>query len=227
MAAQVIITGNYVEAAEHGISLGECQNSVVANNIIHQPGRLTDNTYDGIFCDDECQDTIIKGNHIRSQTFANQARYGINVSDAGAINNRIGDNDYGILADYATFPLNDVGAGTKYPTARTADLSVGGALSIGAGAALYPFAEDSIYIDAHPTAGTAPSGGPVTVDINKNGATSIYTTATNPSIASGTQVGSKAPGDQTIFAEDDYITLDLDAVNSAEDFTCVVRFLVT
>ena len=223
----ISVIGNEMSpVGEHAIHLTDTSDCLISGNMLDNPSSIVTNTSDGISLDGNSDNNFITGNKIKPPAAGNTPRYGINVSASTCDNNRIGDNDYGVLTDYGTFPLNDLGTGTKYPTARTADMSVGDALVIGTGVALYPFAEDSIYIDAHPTAGTAPSGGPVTVDINKNGTTSIYTTATNPSIASGSQVGSKAPGDQTLFAEDDYITLDLDAVNGAEDFTCVVRFLV-
>ena len=224
-ATNTVVSGNLIDVAEHGVTLNVCSDVLVADNIIHEPGDGTDNTFDGILLSGDTDRNYITGNKIIPKTAANQPRYGINISVSTCDNTRIGDNDFGILADYGTFPLNDAGTNTEYPTARTADMSQGGTLSIGAGVARYPIAEDSIILDAHATVGTAPSGGPVTLDINKNG-TTMYATATNPSIAVGTNVGSKAPADQTSFVANDYITLDFDAVNSAADLTCVVRFLV-
>ena len=223
-----IIRGNVINfVGRHGIQVagvtGSDRNVITGNTIIN-PSQTTDDTYDGIFVETS-DNNLIADNQITGTSGTPAPRYGINISNSSCDNNRIGDNHFGPAADYATFVLNDAGTGTKYPTARTADMSQGGTLVIGVGVARYPIAEDSIIIDAHATVGTAPSGGPVTLDINKNG-TTMYATATNPSIAVGTNVGNKAPADQTSFVANDYITLDLDAVNSAADLTCVVRFLV-
>ncbi len=224
-ATNIIVTGNLIDSAEHGIVLNGCTDVLVHDNIIHEPGDETDNTFDAILLTGNTDRNSIAGNKIIPKTSANQPRYGINISASTCDDNRIGDNDFGVVTDYGTHPLNDAGTGTKYPTARTADMSVTGTLSTGTGLARYPIAEASIMIDAHATVGGAPSGGPVTVDLDKNG-TTMYATATNPSIADGTNVGNKAPADQTLFATNDYITLNLDAVNGATDLTCVVRFLV-
>ena len=54
----------------------------------------------------------------------------------------------------------------------------------------------------------------------------MYATATNPAVASGLNMGTKAPADPTLFVEGDEVRLDVDAANSAADLTCVLRFLV-
>lgn len=222
--AGTIIQGNSIHFPDnHSISLTDSSECVIADNLIVDFNTTT-NTYDAIILAGNSDRNHIHGNKIGAP-FSNQLRYGINISASTCDNNRIGDNDYGIVADYGTFPLNDAGTNTRYPSAKEVAMSISGAAGVGSGAARYPIAEDAIYIDAHATAGTAPSGGAQVFDINKNG-TTVYGTATNPQIADGANVGSKAPGDQTLFAEDDYITLDVDTDNGAEDVTVVVRLLV-
>ncbi len=209
---------------QHGVEVNGSSDCIISDNLVFEPGQDLDNTYDGILVTGDSNNNDIHGNKIVSQV-TTSPRYGINIATSTADDNRIGDNDYGVLTDYGTFPLNDLGTGTKFPTARTADMSQAGTLSTGAGVARYPIHEPSIMLDGFPTVGTAPSGGPVTVDLNKNG-TTMYATATNPSVASGANMGTAAKADQTTFVAGDEIRLDLDAVNGAADLTCVVRFLV-
>jgi len=223
-----LVAGNRIRAEQDGVVIEgfgtQADRNIVRDNHFFWPGDDLDDTYDVIRITDNADKNVIDGNIIHPDV-TDQPRYGINIDGSTCLENVIGHNSFGDLTDYGTFPLQDLGTDTRYPAARTADMSVGGALTIGQGAAWYPFAGPSIFLDAHPTAGVAPSGGPVTVDIEKNETTSAYVTATNPSIASGTKIGSRAPGDPMLFVEDDYISLNLDAVNGAENLTCVVRFL--
>lgn len=222
MASYVTIADSYISSGDHGIHVAEGVVVIIADNIIDSPGSLMANTYDGVYVE-QGSEVVMSGNKIIPNEFVS-TRYGINIG-ASSSDCRVGDNDYSDITTYGTHPLNDAGTATKYPTAARAALGVPGTLSVGTGLALWPFAEAAIMIDAQATAGGAPSGGPVTVDVNKNG-TTMYGTATNPAVADGNNVGTKAPTDPTIMAEDDYLSVDLDAVNGATDLTVIVRYLV-
>lgn len=73
---------------------------------------------------------------------------------------------------------------------------------------------------------TAPTGGPLTVDVNKNGTTIFTTQSGRPSIAaSGTEDTSDTP-DVTSLAVNDNITIDIDLVGvttPGQDLTVIVR----
>jgi hypothetical protein len=65
------------------------------------------------------------------------------------------------------------------------------------------------------TAGTAPTGASLIVDVNKNGTTIFTTQANRPTIAAGANSG--GPGtapDVTSLAAGDYLTIDIDQVGS-------------
>ena len=61
--------------------------------------------------------------------------------------------------------------------------------------------------------GVSPSGAPIVVDINKNG-TSIYTTATKPTIPSGGVTDKAVPDAGTTLADGDFLTIDVDSIGS-------------
>lgn len=90
-----------------------------------------------------------------------------------------------------------------------------GALSIATGTQLLPVDGTYTIVGTRLTAGTAPAGAAIIVDVNKNG-TTIYTTQANrPTIAAGTQTG--GPGsapDVTALSAGDYLSVDIDQVGS-------------
>lgn len=207
----------------HGFELVSCSRCKIQGNTIFEPGTDTDNTYDGIHLSGDSDGNTIDGNTIIPQvTFS--PRYAINISASTCDKNRIGDNEFGTVSDFATGIINDAGTGTKYPTAKTLEWSQEGPLSIGQGVIKRPIPDDHLFIDTQLAVGTAPSGGPVTADVNLNGVT-VYGTATNPSIADAAVIGSPAKPDYTELIGNDWLTVDLDAVNGAEDLTAVVRLL--
>lgn len=66
------------------------------------------------------------------------------------------------------------------------------------------------------TAGTAPTGAAITIDVNKNGVTIFGNQASRPSIAAGANTSGKATGmTVTSVAVGDYLTVDVDAVGSS------------
>lgn len=73
---------------------------------------------------------------------------------------------------------------------------------------------------------TAPSGGAVVVDVNKNGTTLFTTQANRPTIAaSGTTSGKVTAIDVTTVADGDYLTVDVDTATSpAANLTVTVVF---
>lgn len=79
-------------------------------------------------------------------------------------------------------------------------------------------------LDVQAQVGVAPSGGVVTVDVNKDGTTIFTTQANRPEIASGEYVSDLETPDVTAWAADSYLSVDVDAHNDCEDLTVVVRW---
>jgi len=70
---------------------------------------------------------------------------------------------------------------------------------------------------------TAPSGGPCTVDVNKNGTTIFTDQAKRPSIADGANSDESDTPDVTTLTKNDLLTIDIDEANGAKDLTVHVR----
>lgn len=61
--------------------------------------------------------------------------------------------------------------------------------------------------------GTAPTGAPITVDVNKNGTTIFTTQANRPTITAGTFTATAVPN-VTALSVGDYLTVDIDGVGT-------------
>jgi hypothetical protein len=65
------------------------------------------------------------------------------------------------------------------------------------------------------SAGVAPTGAPILVDVNKNGTTIFTTQANRPTVAATTNGGTiSATPNVTAFAQGDYLTIDIDQIGS-------------
>jgi hypothetical protein len=92
-----------------------------------------------------------------------------------------------------------------------------GTLTIAAGATrLYNDTLSSWTIKSvRATVETAPSGGSVTVDVNKNGTTIFTTQANRPVIATGTLTSGKVTNmNITSVAPGEYLTVDVDTIQA-------------
>lgn len=76
------------------------------------------------------------------------------------------------------------------------------------------YVEDAAAIGTvRASVGTAPTGAPVVVDVNKNGVTIFTNQAHRPSIAAGAHTATATP-DVTALVAGDYLTVDIDGVGS-------------
>jgi hypothetical protein len=66
------------------------------------------------------------------------------------------------------------------------------------------------------SAGTAPVGNPVVIDVNRNGTSVFATTADQPRIASGTNTTLLAFAVPAVISPGDYLTIDVDAVGTTK-----------
>lgn len=100
---------------------------------------------------------------------------------------------------------------------KTAMFKVSGTLSTGAGATrLYNDTGATwTILSIRATVETAPSGGSVVVDVNKNGTTLFTTQSHRPTITTGNLTSGKVTNmDVTTVADGDYVTVDLDTATS-------------
>jgi hypothetical protein len=127
------------------------------------------------------------------------------------------------VADLATADTTHAGAadphtGYMLETLRAfrCDFSKAGALTTGAGT--FRWYNDSgqtlTFREVRISAGTAPTGAAIIVDVNKNG-TTIFTTQSNrPQIAISGNTGTTTTFNVTTIADGDYITIDIDQIGS-------------
>ena len=112
-------------------------------------------------------------------------------------------------------------------TTVPAVFSLSGAATTGTGTLRYPISFPATIHNVLVSAGTAPTGADLIIDVNKNG-TTIFTTQTNrPTIAAGVNASSFAIPDVTSLATNDYITVDIDQIGSTiagSDLVVVVTF---
>ena len=80
------------------------------------------------------------------------------------------------------------------------------------------------------TAGTAPVGSTLIVDVNKGGTTLFTTQGSRPTIADGGQDDTSSVPDVTSIAQNDILTVDVDQVGSGtagSDLVVQVRYTVS
>lgn len=105
--------------------------------------------------------------------------------------------------------------------------SYAGAATTGSGTLGYPIALPATIHGVLVTAGTAPTGASLILDVNKNGTTIFTTQANRPTIADGSTSSSLAIPDVTAVATNDKITVDIDQVGSSvagSDLVVVITF---
>jgi hypothetical protein len=91
-----------------------------------------------------------------------------------------------------------------------------GTLAVTVGVSGFPVPYACTLVGARLTAGTAPSGAPILVDLNVNGTTAYTTQAHRPAITSGARSG--GPGlapDVTALTAGDVLAIDIDQIGSA------------
>jgi hypothetical protein len=103
-----------------------------------------------------------------------------------------------------------------------------GTLTTGTGTFKFVFPYAATIVSVTLTAGTAPTGAAILVDVNKNGTTIFTTQGNRPTLAISSAVGSaSAAPDVTAMAAGDYLTVDIDQVGSSvagADLLVQVRF---
>lgn len=98
-------------------------------------------------------------------------------------------------------------------------------VAVGQGRLRFPVAITLLSVTA--TAGTAPTGASIKVDLNKNGTTVFTTQGNRPTIAIGANASADQVPDVTAIPADTDLTADIDQVGSTvpgSDLTVIVRY---
>jgi hypothetical protein len=213
-----VVNGNtFDKSVTHNIELNDQNGAEVYGNVIGEASALAANTYDNVHLRGSSDNNFIHGNILYSGAVTS-TRYGINVSAATCDTNRIGDNDYGTIADYGTDILNDAGTGTIYTTAANVDFFDGRAtLTTGTGSMGKKLRQDARIVQIIGEVGTAPTGADLIIDLQKNGGSNnLYTTQANrPTVAATTTTSTTTLPDVVNLLSTDYLTVDIDQIGSS------------
>lgn len=142
-----------------------------------------------------------------------------------------------ILNDTGTFTLTLTGTGAAGDpwviSGETVDEDIAvffrtDALIVTTGVSRFKFPFPVTLINVTAAVNTAPTGADIILDVNINGVTAFTTQANRPRILDGTfQETVDAVPDVTAVANDEYLTVDIDAVGAVipgSDLTVFVRY---
>jgi hypothetical protein len=103
-----------------------------------------------------------------------------------------------------------------------------GELVVGAGLSRFLFPFDATILGVTASAGAAPTGEDIILDVNKNGTTVFTTQANRPTIPDGTYAATETVPDVVAIVEGDYLTMDRDQIGSTypgAEVNVFVRYL--
>lgn len=97
--------------------------------------------------------------------------------------------------------------------------SLTGAVATGTNKGRYVNATDEVQTlrEVRLSVGTAPTGGPLVVDVNVDGTSAFSVQATRPQVAAGQKTGKSSParaGDRVVVQPGGVVTVDVDTVGS-------------
>lgn len=127
---------------------------------------------------------------------------------------------------YFTAPKYSLSSGVELDTIEVYSFYNVGSLATATGKHELPLMVGYTLVGIAARLGTAPSGAPAIIDINKNGATIFGTQSARPTFADGSKTAVVGGATVTTFAANDYITLDIDAVGTTtagSDLVLVMR----
>jgi hypothetical protein len=124
------------------------------------------------------------------------------------------------------------GDGTAAPVLAAptlATFNVTGAVAVGAGVARLPIPFAAVIVGVSATAGTAPVGADLIIDVNVSGISIFTTIANRPKIIDGAHATAAEVTnmDTTTVASGSYLTVDVDQVGSGtagSDLTVSIRY---
>jgi hypothetical protein len=105
--------------------------------------------------------------------------------------------------------------------------TVPGTLSVGAGRAKFYIPGPITLGNVRASVGTAPTGGDLVVDVNKNGTTVFTNQLSRPTFFPGQALVSTSTPNITTLTTGDYLTVDIDSVgslNPGSDLTVQIEF---
>lgn len=104
--------------------------------------------------------------------------------------------------------------GSHLQRPRTILYGPAGNAAVGADLHRYYFAADARVVAVRLSAGTAPTGASLIMDVNKNGTTLYTTQANRPTLTAASNTVLATLPDVVLFAPGDYMTFDVDQVGS-------------
>jgi len=149
--------------------------------------------------------------------------------DAAAAGTTIGALALDSTAIAAGVVVNDAGTDTVDLHVETIAYALAGNLAVKTGALRLPVTQPGILIDSRVMVDTAPTGASAIFDVLLNG-TTVYGTATNPTIAIAANDSGFAPVDVgSVVAVGDYLTINIDQIGSTvpgADVVLLIRYRV-
>ena len=195
-ANQALVVGNRVDgSSNHGIYVAsDTGGNLVSANLVDDSGA------DGIYIDAASSGDMIGPNQITNSV-------GVDVNDNGTGTILI-SGDTGVLASVV----------------KHDNFTEPGALSVGSGAIRYYTQTDRTITGCYAMVSGAPSGSAAIFDVNIDGTTAYTTQGNRPTVAAAGYLSTVTVPDVTAWDTGSYLTVDVDAANSATDLILVVEY---
>ena len=152
----------------------------------------------------------------------NDASDGIYI-DTTADGTRIGGN-IGAITDNGTNTVYLDNTGVLSSVVKHDNFNQAGALSVGSGTIRYYTQTDRTITGCYAMVSGAPSGSAAIFDVNIDGTTAYTTQGNRPTVAAAGYLSTVTVPDVTAWDTGSYLTIDVDAANSATDLILVVEY---
>ena len=195
-ANRAVVVGNRVDgSSNHGIYVySDTGASIISANLVNDSGA------DGIYIDADSSGDMVGPNQITNSV-------GVDVNDNGT----------------GTVLIPDT-AGVLASVVKHDNFNEAGALSVGSGAIRYYTQTDRTITGCYAMVSGAPSGSAAIFDVNIDGTTAYTTQGNRPTVAAAGYLSTVTVPDVTAWDTGSYLTIDVDAANSATDLILVVQY---
>ena len=120
--------------------------------------------------------------------------------------------------------VTDSGTGNTTTNIKHDNFNEAGALSVGSGTIRYYTQTDRTITGCYAMVSGAPSGSAAIFDVNIDGTTAYTTQGNRPTVAAAGYLSTVTVPDVTAWDTGSYLTIDVDAANSATDLILVVEY---
>ena len=156
---------------------------------------------------------IIVGNQVADGVLLNAAADGTVVG-----------GNIGAITDNGTNTVFLDNTGVLASVVKHDNFTQAGALSVGSGAIRYYTQTDRTITGCYAMVSGAPSGSAAIFDVNIDGTTAYTTQGNRPTVAAAGYLSTVTVPDVTAWDTGSYLTIDVDAANSATDLILVVQY---